>query len=159
MVLVGDIWNGIRAKYPDATLRIVGKNMPPALKKNMMREGVVLLEDVEDIRLEYQKADALLAPIRIGGGTKFKILEAMASGLPVITTKKGIEGLHVENEKHLMAVDGLKDIVGAIDNVLQRKTRESMVDAARRKIEQEYSWKTIADKLLSAWQTAYERNR
>ena len=65
----------------------------------------------------------------------------------------------MENEKHLMAVDGLKDIVGAIDNVLQRKTRESMVDAARRKIEQEYSWKTIADKLLSAWQTAYERNR
>ena len=159
LVLVGNIWNGIRAKYPDAILRIVGKNMPASLKKKVLQEGVVLLEDIEDIRLQYRKADVLVAPIRIGGGTKFKILEAMASGLPVVTTIKGIEGLRVENGKHVIVVDDPKDMVAAVDDALDKKIRESITKAARGKIEQEYSWKTITDKLLSAWQTAYERKR
>ncbi len=157
-VLVAKAWMRIHSKYPKAILRIVGKNMTASLKQKVLKEGVELHEHVEDIREEYRGCDALLAPIRIGGGTKFKILEAMASGLPVITTSKGIEGLTVENGKHVMVVDDIADMVGAVDMLLNEKFRKPMTLAAREKIEEDYSWKTITGQLLTVWMKAYEKS-
>lgn len=149
--LLTDIWPAVKEMYPNATLRIVGKRMPESLR-GRVSDGIILLEYVEDIVDEYQKADILLAPIRIGGGTKFKILEAMAMGVAVVTTTKGIEGLDVVNRKELYIADSVDDTVAAVRELLTNALkRNAIVRAARHVIEEKYSWKNIAKKLDVAW--------
>jgi len=92
------IWPEINKRYLQAQLRIVGKG----------RNAVARIQD------ELYKADFMIAPIRVGGGTKFKILEAMAAGLPVITTTIGASGL---DTKVLWIADSPDETLAAIDDV------------------------------------------
>lgn len=154
--LLTDIWSKVQEIYPQAKLRVVGKNLSQAAKKQVLRAGGEMLEHVEHIQEEFHAADVLLAPIRVGGGTKFKILEAMASGIPVITTTIGAAGLAVENGKELMVantpdatVDALIKVLSSTDHTLR------MVKRARACIEKQYSWKTIAIELDRVWEDAH----
>jgi len=150
--LLSNIWPFIFEKYPKAQLRIVGRNMPDRIKKYIKDDRVKLLERVSEISDEYKKADILLAPIRIGGGTKFKILEAMASGVPVITTTQGAAGLDVSHGKELMIADSSEQMVKAASLLLaQKEERQVMVKTARRSIEEHYSWEHISQKLARVW--------
>ncbi len=157
--LISDIWPRIKEMYPKGTLRIVGKRLPEYLRRRMSN-GIMLLEHVEEIADEYKKADVLLAPIRIGGGTKFKILEAMAMGVPVVTTKRGAEGLEVANRKEVYIADAAEDVVVAIKDILtDTPKRNAIIRAARIVIEEKYSWKNIARKLDSVWnEVAHAKN-
>ncbi len=122
-------WPVIKEKHPLAVLRIVGQHAPDG--------------PVTDIVSEFHKADVLLAPIRVGGGTKFKILESMAAGLPVITTTVGAQGLPREN---LWIADAPSQL--DIDAVLEDKLK---IKKARKLIESEYNWDIIAGKLDAVW--------
>lgn len=124
-----DIWPEIKKEYPEAQLRIIGKERNP----------------VESIQDELHKADIMIAPIRIGGGTKFKILEAMASGIPVITTTIGAQGL---DKNVLWIADTPKEVVAAIENISKDHQR---IKKARKLIEREYDWDTIAESLHQLW--------
>lgn len=137
--LIRDFWPAICEAYPDARLRIVGKNAP---------KSPYFVGSVEKIQDELYAADIMLAPIRIGGGTKYKILEAMASGLPVITTSLGIEGM--ENAPVCLAQE-LPDVLRSIEWLYDNKNRLNMVTQARELIEKEYSWDLIAQKLDKIW--------
>lgn len=149
--LIADIWPAIKEMYPKGTLRIVGKRMPEYLRRRVS-DGIILLEHVEEIVDEYKKADILLAPIRIGGGTKFKILEAMASGVPVVTTKKGAEGLDIIHGKDVYLADSVDEVIVAVRELLTNASkRNAMIRAARDVIEEKYSWKHIAKKLDVIW--------
>ena len=155
--LISDIWPLLKQKYPEATLRIVGKHMPESLRK-YMNDRILLLEQVDEIIEEYKKADILLAPIRIGGGTKFKILEAMASGVPVISTKRGAEGLDVVDGRDIYIADSANEIANQVNEILTNTPkRNAIIRAARDVIEEKYSWKNIASKLDAVWkQASYE---
>ena len=151
--LLSDLWPLIIRRYPKAKLRIVGRNMPHRIRKNIKAKGVNLFEEVSEIRDEYVQSDILLAPIRIGGGTKFKILEAMASGVPVITTTQGAAGLDVSHGKELMIADSSEKMVEAVSLLLAQKgEREHMIKTARRCIEEHYSWERIAKILVKVWE-------
>lgn len=67
--------------------------------------GVEFHENVPDVLPYFRKADILVVPLRYGAGTRGKILEAMAHGLPVVTTTKGCEGIAAENGEHLLIAD------------------------------------------------------
>ena len=140
--LIQDWWPAIRNKYPNATLRIVGKNAPT---------GPYFVSSVEKIQDELYAADIMLAPIRIGGGTKYKILEAMAAGLPVITSSLGIVGMHGEIKKHFLVAESAADVLESIAYLSDNTRRISLVTNARDLIEKEYSWDLIARKLDSIW--------
>jgi len=151
--LLSDLWPFIIKTYPKAHLRIVGRNMSDRIKKYIKDDNVKLLEGVSEISDEYKKADILLAPIRIGGGTKFKILEAMASGVPIITTTQGAAGLDVFHGKELMIADSSEEIIEAVSLLLTQKgERENIVKTARRCIEEHYSWERIAKILANVWE-------
>ncbi len=153
------LWPEIKRKYPKSNLHVVGKRMPGDLRNLVTKHGAVLFENITDIRNEYQKADVLLAPIRIGGGTKFKILEAMASGLPVITTTIGAQGLSVENGKELMIGDTPEQMLTAIDTLISNPNkRQALVREARHAIETRFNWEEITKALETVWQTVYEKN-
>lgn len=146
--LIRDWWPAIQAKYPGSRLRIVGKNAP---------KGQYFVGAVDDIQEELHAADALLAPIRIGGGTKYKILEAMAAGAPVITTKLGIEGMHAVHQKHVLLAETPEEVLPLLGALADMKKRMAITAAARKLVETRYSWDMIAGALDTAWKDAYAR--
>ncbi len=137
--IIRDIWPVIRAQYPDARLRIVGDHAPG---------GQYYVGRVDDIHKEFEGADILLAPIRIGGGTKYKILEAMASGLPVITSSLGIEGMDTHS---VLIAHTPEEAVQSVHTLENNTKRMQLVERARHIIEKEYSWDMIARKLDDVW--------
>lgn len=150
--LAKDIWPYLRARYKGATLRVVGRGMPDRLRSYIKSQGGILLEHVETIEEEFHNADILLAPIRIGGGTSFKILEAMASGLPVVTTTLGAAGLTVTGGKELMIGNTKEELLSGVEALLSSdKRRTTMVRDGRKKIEKDYVWHTIAKILDRVW--------
>ncbi|KKQ34700.1 MAG: glycosyltransferase PslH [Microgenomates group bacterium GW2011_GWA2_37_6] len=127
----------------------IGNFKLPESIKNLRAESVIFDENAPDeTELIFQKADLLLAPIRVGGGTKFKILESMASGTPVITTPLGNEGIN--------ARDGSEILIAEKPAELARKTVSLLGDDylyekisrnGRKFIEENYDWKKISERL------------
>jgi len=150
--LMKSIWATLAKRFPSAVLRIVGRNMPSQLRKLAVNTRVTLLEHVENIEEEFHDAHILIAPIRIGGGTSFKILEAMASGLPVVTTTLGAAGLNVAHGKELLIGNTHDELVEAV-TVFTRspKKRSEIAKNARKTIERDYAWDTIAKSLDRIW--------
>lgn len=92
--LVHDIWPSVRSEQPDAVLRIVGGGPVDQLREQYgSHEGVTFSGYVADLAPEYAAASACIIPLRLGAGVKFKVIEAMAAGVPVITTTVGAEGI------------------------------------------------------------------
>lgn len=136
----------LKRRLPNLKLLLVGRQPPKDLK-------AYVKSDVEDIRQVYQKADLLLAPIRIGSGTKFKILEAMASGLPVITTKVGIEGIPARDTREVIIQDEPEGMAeSAVSLLKNRYCYQQIVRMARKLVEENYDWKKIGCQLAKAYQ-------
>lgn len=148
-------WNEIGIHYPGSMLRIVGKHFPKYLKRQLP-DNVIAIESVADIRSEYASADILLAPIRIGGGTRYKILESMAAGLPVITSTLGASGLQVSSGKELYIADTSEEVLSSIHSLCIDKKRKELVSRARQLIELHYSWDRIANVQDDVW-SQYEK--
>jgi glycosyltransferase involved in cell wall biosynthesis len=122
-------WPIIQKQYPDARLRIVGQEAPDG--------------PIASMTDEFSRADVLLAPIRVGGGTKFKILEAMASGVPIITTTVGAQGLPNDCFWIADTPDAMK-----IDQLLNDTKK---IHKAREIVEKQYNWDSIAQNLDAIW--------
>lgn len=103
--LVEKIWPTVRQRMPAMTLTLVGSEPVDAVKALNNAEGVEVTGTVADLRPYYREAVASIVPLRMGGGTRLKILEAMAARVPVISTKLGAEGLDVEEGRELLFAD------------------------------------------------------
>jgi glycosyltransferase involved in cell wall biosynthesis len=106
-----------------------------------------------DTRAEWARADAAIVPLRAGGGTRLKVLEAAACGVPVLSTSVGAEGLDLEPEKEILLRDDPPAFAAAAARLLgEAPLRDSLARAAREKVERRYDWKRIgasfADELL-----------
>lgn len=151
-VLVRDIWPGVQKTYPNAVLRIVGRHMASGLKGMMTRAGAQVRENVADISKEYRDADMLVAPHAIAGGTKFKMLEAFASGLPVVTTPQGVAGLEVRADREYLEAASPSEFLTQITRLLKTPSTGATISrAARAVIEEKYSWDAIAKSLEQVW--------
>lgn len=154
-VLVRNIWPGVKKTYPNAILRIVGRHMSSGLKRIMTRAGAQVRENVADISKEYRDADILVAPHAIPGGTKFKMLEAFASGLPVITTQQGVAGLEVRADSEYLEATSPSEFLTQITMILKKPSIGATISrAARAVVEEKYSWDAIAKSLEHVWKEA-----
>ncbi len=145
--LVLEIWPKIKSKIKNAKLWIVGRN-PPEEIKNFVSSDIQVDGDVEDIRIAYGKADVLLAPIRNGRGTKYKILEAMATRTPIVGTKLAVEGIDVRNGKEAFVVQNASDLAARTLKVLKNsKIGEKLADAAYLLVKNKYNWERISKEL------------
>ena len=146
------IWPKISPEL-NVKLRIVGKNIPENIKA-LKKENVFFDENAENTVEVYKKADILLAPIRVGGGTSFKILEAMASGVCVITTDLGTQGLGAISGKHVLVGNTEEEIISKLELVLTNKDlRKELIIAARKFVEEKYDWKKIVNVLESVYKS------
>src|SRR5262249_37430137 len=103
-LLLDDIFPAVRAAEPEVRLALVGRHPPGWLLERVAREaGVELHADVPDVRPFLGGAGVLAVPLRVGDGSRLKILEALATGLPVVSTRVGAEGLLLRPGEHYTA--------------------------------------------------------
>jgi glycosyltransferase involved in cell wall biosynthesis len=149
--LAAEIWPRIIIKLPEAKLLIVGKNPTPEILKLGSLKGITVLGSVSDIRQALSKASVLLAPIRNGRGTKYKVLEAMASGLPVVTTKLGIEG--IEAGGSVLVAESPQELAEKTISVLKnRRLATQLAQEAKKIVYNRYNWLTISNRLNEVYQ-------
>lgn len=146
--LVREIWPLIRKKYPNAKLWIVGRNPTPDIQSLENVEGVKVDGGVEDIRDAYSKSNILLAPIRNGRGTKYKILEAMATKTPIVGTQLAVEGIDVKDGRDVLIAEDAKGLADLTIKILENpELGEKLAESAYKLVKEEYNWEAIADEL------------
>jgi len=160
--ILTEIWPKISSKLEVRSsklpimLWIVGKNIPVSLKRLTNDPAIVFDENAPDETEKiYQKSDVLLAPIRVGGGTSYKILEAMASQTPVVTTKLGAEGLEIKHEKEVLIGTTSDELAANVVKLLADKSlAEKLSQQARKMVETNYTWEEIVKKLEAVYASA-----
>jgi glycosyltransferase involved in cell wall biosynthesis len=115
---------------------------------------------VDDVRPYARRAHVYVIPLRVGGGTRIKVYEAMALGCPVVSTRIGVEGLPVEDGRQFLAADGPGDMASAILSLLeQNDERRRLSAAARRFVEERVSTASAAKVFEQICQQALRRAR
>jgi glycosyltransferase involved in cell wall biosynthesis len=137
-----EIWPRIRAEFPDAIFQIVGRN-PFAKVQRLVSESVEVTGTVPSIAEYLEKASVVIVPLRIGGGTRLKIFEAMAMGKALVSTSIGAEGLEVESGRDLLLADNPSAFADAVilllrDAAVRRKFEEAAVRLAA-----QYDWSRV----------------
>lgn len=157
-VLVKDVWPRIKEKLPYTRLWIVGKFPTPEIL-SFASDSVRVSQDIDDIRVAYGQADVLLAPIYGPGGTRYKILESMATGLPVVTTATGIEGLGAYSGSEVLIGSKPSDLAAETVRVLTNASLyKDLAQQGRKLVEKKFSWKNIATTLDHIYEEAvYEK--
>ncbi len=147
--LVKDIWPKIKAQVKNAKLWVVGQNPTEQIKKLASSKKDILVDDtVADIRDAFSKSDILLAPIRNGRGTKYKVLEAMATNTPVVATPIGVEGIRVRDKTHvLIAQDAANLAQETIFLIKNKEYGQRLAQKAKELVSKKYNWEIIAKKL------------
>lgn len=142
-------WPLIRQYIPDASWQIVGKNPLPNVQKLAKLPGVTVTGTVVDVRPHFAQAKVAIVPLLVGGGTRLKILEAMAMRKAVVSTSLGCEGLSVAPGTHLIVEDEPEAFARAVIELLKNpEKRLSLGNAGRELVEAEYSWKHCGNLLL-----------
>ncbi len=156
--IIKDIWPRINVKH-NLKLWIVGKHIPDNLKK-FGSKNVVFDENAPEKTSDiYKKADILLAPIQVGGGTSYKIIEAMASGVPVVTTPLGVKGLEATPGNEALVSETAEGLAHDVVRLLEEKDLyERIRTNARAFIEKNFSWKIIAKTLEGVYKDAVKEN-
>lgn len=157
-----EIWPLVLQSYPKSTLSIVGRN-PMAILRGRVQDipSVNLTGTVADVRPYLGAAQVYVVPLRVGGGSRLKILEALAMGMPVVSTSVGAEGLRAIPDQHLLYADTPRDFAAAIGRLFDDQLlRNRLGEAGRRLVHEYYRWETLAERLEQVWQKALacERN-
>ena len=156
--LLDQIWPKLRQSRPGVRLDVVGAEAEPALVDRMNQTGVDYHGYVSDVRRLLQRAGLMVVPIFNGSGTRLKVLEAFAAGLPVVSTSMGCEGLEVVEGKHVRLAESPRQFVEAIVGLLNRPEEgRRLAHKARLLVMNRYDWKTIAGQLEQVWIGLRER--
>ncbi len=152
---VREIWPSIENQFPGLTFTIAGRNPGPGVRA-LASPRVRVTGSVEDVRPYYAAALAVVVPLRVGSGTRLKILEAMAAGVPVVSTTLGAEGLAAINNLHLLLADTAGQISSALTQVLRdSELATDLSCAARSFVTEHYDWSLIGQRLYDIHREVY----
>ena len=151
----------LRPQCPDVFLEVVGRNPSRKLQALAQNEKALRLTGwVEDIRPFLARDSVCIVPLRIGGGTRLKIFEAMAMGKAVVSTTVGAEGLPVQNGENILLADTPNDFAEAVLSLLRDvKQRRRLGTAARTLVEENYSWPKIAERFSRILQQVIDTHK
>lgn len=155
-----EIYPLVRQAVPWAQCRIIGRNPSPAFKAAAAEfPGVELTGRVPDVRPKLAEAEAVIVPLRVGGGTRVKIPEAMAMAKAVVSTTIGAEGLPFANGREISIADDRADFAAAVTKLLLEAGRRSEMErAARERVSRDLGWDSVVNRfeeiLLNASEAA-----
>ena len=140
----------IRQEIPEATFAIVGADPPASVRELERVPGVTVTGTVADVRPWLSVSQIVVVPLLTGGGTRLKILEAFASGRPVVSTHAGAEGIEVRDNAELLIADDPSAFARAVIQLANREElRSRLTDAAYDLVRQRYQWSSITTELRS----------
>lgn len=144
------IFPQLQHEFPDLQILIVGHQPPPEVVVLGELPGVTVTGSVEDVRPYIARSWLMAVPLRLGGGTRLKITEAMAAGLPVVSTSMGAEGLAVQHERDLLLADEPTAFAAAIRRLLNDTSlRQQLAEAGRKLVESHYSWAALGQRFVA----------
>ncbi len=142
----------VRRHHPQAHFYVVGRNPHPRLRALSDRPGVTITGFVKDVRPYIAHAAVYVVPIRVGGGTRLKVLEAMAMRKAVVSTSLGCEGYPVQDGVHLLVADEAEGFAEAIRRLFaDAALRERLGRAAFEFVRSRYRWESLAPRLLHVY--------
>jgi len=145
---IREVWPLVRRETPGATLTVVGRDDVPAAEALRKTEGVRLTGRVEDVEPYFAQARVFVVPLRSGGGMRVKILEALARGLPVVSTTVGYEGIDAVPGVHLLAADDAPVFARQVKRVFDHDDlADSLARAGRTLALERYDATAIGDRL------------
>lgn len=146
----GEVYPILANKLPDAKLVVTGRHEGVDLSGVADCPGIELAGYVPDIRDALRRSAACVVPLREGGGSRLKILEAMAAGVPVVSTRVGAEGIEARHEQEILLAESAGDLAESICRVVSDTAlAESLTRAARTLVEKKYAWDTIGKTFVS----------
>jgi sugar transferase (PEP-CTERM/EpsH1 system associated) len=145
-----DVYPPIREQIPEVSLTITGSTNGVDLAGMALDQSVRLSGYIDDVRAPVVGASVCVVPLRQGGGTRIKILEAMALGTPVVATSKGAEGLDVTPGYDILVADHPAEFAAQVIRLLRHSSLREQVSAnARRLVERQYNWSQIGERFVS----------
>ena len=149
---VSEILPLIRREVPGTAFTVVGRDPSPRLREAAAGARVHVTGRVDDVRSYVAEAAVYVVPLRVGGGTRLKIFEALAMGKAVVSTTVGAEGLPLVPGEHFIAADDPALFARAVVSLLRDPGRRRVLgDAGRRLVEERYSWPQVAREFESGF--------
>ena len=147
--LVDEILPRVHEELPGASVRLVGRAPSKGLR-DRAGASVEVFPDVPDVVPHLRAARALVVPLRAGGGTRLKVLEALSAGLPVVSTAFGVSGLEVRDGEHVLLAETPADLARCAIRVIEDDDlARQLADNGRRLVEQRYDWSVVAEPLAA----------
>lgn len=139
--LCAEIWPRVLSEVPEARLAIVGRDPLPRVKRLSQTRGVAVVGAVADDRLWFQRSEVLAVPMRMGGGVRLKVLQAMATATPIVSTAIGMAGVGAIEDKHYLRGDTSEQFARQLVRALgDRPLRTSVTGAARCLARERFDW-------------------
>jgi glycosyltransferase involved in cell wall biosynthesis len=140
---IREVWPTIRHRLPEARLDVVGRNASPAIEAMHGQLGIEVHGFVKDLDAMYQQAAVSVVPLLAGGGTRLKILESLARGVPVVSTTIGAFGIDLDEAQGLLRADAPDALAKQCIDVLQNARFQEAAMRGREAVKSVYDWKTI----------------
>ncbi len=137
-------------RHSDLKIEFVGADPPPRVRKLTAHPGVAVTGRVEDVRPYLRQCAAVVVPLLHGGGTRLKILEAMAAGCPIVSTSKGAEGIQCTAGNDLLIADSAQDMADCISQVLEEPHLREKISTNALRTAAAYDWKKVGQRLVQA---------
>ena len=140
-----EVWPSVKQQFPDASFTIVGRNPPPKVRELERRlSGVGVTGTVDDVRPFLAEAAVMVVPLRVGGGTRIKIFEGMATGIPVISTRIGAEGLPVTHGENILLADSAREFTAQIADLFDQAERAVRIGTnGRTMVQARFGWEAV----------------
>ncbi len=162
MILFGErIWPLIKKEIPDITMNLIGSRAPAeVIRYGQEDDNFKVLGFVDDVRPTIAKAAVYVVPIRVGGGTRLKILDAMAMGKAIVSHPIGAEGLDVTDGKDIIIAEEPELFAKRVVELVRNEQKRRLIsDQARKTVIEKYSWSTIIPKMEDFYRDISQRKR
>ena len=155
-----EIWPGLYQSRPDLRFVIVGSRPVEEVTALARLDGITVTGTVDAVAPYYQKALVSVVPLRVGSGTRLKVLEAMAAGVPVISTPLGAEGLDVIDGQHLLLAEGPAAFAAAVGKLAGNETEwRRLASAGQEAVRTQYDWSAIGSSLFEYYEELVAEGR